>query len=133
MISKSGNETKKSEINCTLINIANNNYIFNCKGKKGEKYNLEGALSSNEDNILILKFDNSSNISLINFEASGNNNNRINFSKKNGNLSTGAIVAIVLSLAIALGSFIIFLIYLRTGKKGKHTETTSSTINLKIN
>ena len=133
VISKSGNETKKSEINCTLINIANNNYIFNCKGKKGEKYNLEGALSSNEDNILILKFDNSSNISLINFEASGNNNNRINFSKKNGNLSTGAIVAIVLSLAIALGSFIIFLIYLRTGKKGKHTETTSSTINLKIN
>ena len=128
-ISNSDNGTLSSKINCTLINITKNNYIFNCIGKKGEQYNLENSLSFNEDKILILNFD-SSNNSNFNFEALGKINNRINFSKE-GNLSAGAIVAIVLALVIAIGSFIIFLICLRRNKFEEDKELPSSGINLK--
>ena len=128
---KSENETLLSEINCTNIDITNNNYKFNCKGKKEEEYDLEKALFFANDDVILINFDNNSNTT-INFEASERTYNRINFSKKKRELTAGPIVAIVLALVCAIASLIVAIIYLRRDKPEEKNESPPSAVaNLK--
>ena len=128
---KSENETLLSEINCTNIDITNNNYKFNCKGKKEEEYDLEKALFFANDDVILINFDNNSNTT-INFEASERTYNRINFSKKKRELTAGPIVAIVLALVCAIASLIVAIIYLRRDKPEEKNESSPSAVaNLK--
>ena len=129
---KSENETLLSEINCTIIDIINNNYKFNCQRKKGEKFDLDNSLFITNDNIILINFDNSSNTTTtINDDDSETTYNKIYFSKNKGELSAGAIVAIALALIFVIASFIVAMIYLRKDKPDHKKEFSSAVVNIK--
>ena len=128
---ESENEDLLSEINCTIIDIINNNYKFNCQRKKGEKFDLDNSLFITNDDIILINFDNTTNTTTINYEDSETTSNRIYLSKKKEELSTGAIVAIVLVLAFAIVSFIVAMIYLRKDKPYDKKEISSAVVNIK--
>ena len=129
---ESENEDLLSEINCTIIDIINNNYKFNCQRKKGEKFDLDNSLFITNDDIILINFDNTTNTTTtINYEDSETTSNRIYLSKKKEELSTGAIVAIVLVLAFAIVSFIVAMIYLRKDKPDDKKEVSSAVVNIK--
>ena len=124
--------------NCTIIEITNNNYKFNCKGKKREEYDLEKALFFTNDDVILINFDNSSNTTnttntsiTINYEDSETTYNRIYSLKKKGKLTAGAIVAIPLALVFAIASFIVAMIYLRKDKPEGKKEFSSAVVNIK--
>ena len=129
---KSENETLLSEINCTIIDIINNNYKFNCKGKNEEEFDLEKAVFFTNEDVILINFDNSSNTTTtINDDDSETTYNKIYFSKNKGELSAGAIVAIALALIFVIAGFIVAMIYLRKGKPKGKNENSSSVVNLK--
>ena len=134
---ESENEDLLSEINCTIIDIINNNYKFNCQRKKGEKFDLDNSLFMTNDDVILINFDNnnnSSNTTTINYDESEDSEttyNRIYFSKNKGGLSAGAIVAIALALIFAIAGFIVAMIYLRKGKPKGKNELSSSVVNIK--
>jgi hypothetical protein len=128
---ESENEDLLSEINCTIIDIINNNYKFNCQRKKGEKFDLDNSLFITNDDVILINFDNTTNTTTINYEDSETTSNRIYLSKKKEGLSTGAIVAIALALAFAIVSFIVAMIYLRKDKPDGKKEVSSAVVNIK--
>ena len=129
---ESENEDLLSEINCTIIDIINNNYKFNCQRKKGEKFDLDNSLFITNDDIILINFDNTTNTNTtINYEDSETTSNRIYLSKKKEGLSTGTIVAIALVLAFAIVSFIVAMIYLRKDKPDDKKEVSSAVVNIK--
>ena len=128
---ESENEDLLSEINCTIIDIINNNYKFNCQRKKGEKFDLDNSLFITNDDVILINFDNTTNTTTINYEDSETTSNRIYLSKKKEGLSTGTIVAIALVLAFAIVSFIVAMIYLRKDKPDGKKEVSSAVVNIK--
>ena len=135
---ESENEDLLSEINCTIIDIINNNYKFNCQRKKGEKFDLDNSLFITNDDVILINFDNnnnnSSNTTTINYDESEDSEttyNGIYFSKNKGELSAGAIVGIALALIFAIAVFIVAMICLRKGKPKGKNELSSSVVNIK--
>ena len=121
---KTGKEIFQREINCSIIDLINNNYTLKCKGNNNEYYNLQNALSINNDEILIIIFDDGDN-STISFEAE--KEYRVNLSNKKRNLSAGVIVAIILVILFAIASIIDIAIYI-CFRKEKNIKDDDSTV-----
>ena len=70
LISKAGNneESYYAKLNCSIIDIINNNYTLNCQGDKNVNYDLQKAMATIDYEILILNFEDfeNSNVGLNN-------------------------------------------------------------------
>ena len=124
------NQTLQADIDCDIIDIINYTYILNCKGNNGDYYNFQYSLSFIIDEILIIIFDNDDN-STISFEATEKIYNKFDYSKKKGNLSAGAIAAIVLALVFAIVSVIVAYICLKKDKYVEDKERDSTVCEFK--
>jgi hypothetical protein len=131
---ESENEDLLSEINCTIIDIINNNYKFNCQRKKGEKFDLDNSLFITNDDIILINFDNTTNTTItINHEDSETTSYRTHSLKKKGEPTAGAIVAIALAIVFAIAFLIVAMIYLRKVKPEGKKEISSAVVNIKEN
>jgi len=126
------NVTKKTQLNCTIIEIIEKNYTINCqRNADNNNYNLQNAISIYEDEILVINFDNGANSS-ITFE-NENKYNRYRFISKTRSLNAGGIVAIILvmiAVVIALFFAIIFLRKKDTNRVERSNEGESSIMKL---
>ena len=113
-------DTNRTELVCTILDITRNKYTLNCKTDK----DLEGAIFQNsisffeKDSILVVNFDNLSD-SKIEVDTNNTYIDRKFYNRKNSGMSTGAIVAIVLSFVSVILVTIIFICYLRKKKTHK--------------
>ncbi len=59
LISKAGNneESYYAKLNCSIIDIINNNYTLNCQGDKNVNYDLQKSMATIDNEILILNFE----------------------------------------------------------------------------
>ena len=126
-------ENKETELNCSIIEIINDNYTLRCKGDKNINYNLKNAMSIIENEILLISFDENANSNIL-FESSSNTvpNHRYFFSRSNGNLNIGAIVAIILCIILVLVTFVVVYICLNKRKPNNENITESSVRNINI-
>ena len=102
------------EVNCTIIDINDNNYTLNCGGKKDVLYDLQGAVSITNNELLVINFDNDTNSEVI-FN-SFKKYYKLFSLKKNGGLTAGAIVGIIVPFVAVLSAVIILMIYDRRRK-----------------
>ena len=70
LISKAGinDESYYSQLNCSIIDIIDNNYTLNCQGDKNVNYDLQKAMATIDYELLILNFEDyeNSNVGLNN-------------------------------------------------------------------
>jgi hypothetical protein len=142
-------EDKKEEkqIECSIIDIIENNYILNCIGMKNTNINLKNAISVIENEILLIDFGENENTLIIyspdenentqTIYSSDENENKTNYSmksinKKSGKIGVGAIIAIVLACLVAVAAVIIFIIYFKKRDKQIDSAPDSTVANLKI-
>ena len=121
-------EKKAKELNCTVIDIINNNYTLSCRTTDENNYDLQSAISIIEDGILLINFDinskqNSSKLSLE--EESQTKSSRFYNNKSNG-ISAGSIVAIILASLVALASIIGITVYCK--KRPNKITSNESTV-----
>ena len=109
--------------NCTIFNFNQSEYILQCRPNQTSKGNIVSAFSDLGDSNLLVVFKNNEN--LINIR------DKHYYYSKNGQkgLSTGGILAIIITCLIVL-IVLIGLIYYIKAKKMKETKkiTTESTI-----
>ena len=125
-----GEETN-GELNCTVINIINNNYTLNCQGNKDITYNLNYSSAFIDDEILLLKFDENQNAT-INMENS-KTSKKLFFKgreKQNNGLIIIVIVVIFIAIIAVLASMMVIIIRWKKQKQ-KNVINLESTI-LKI-
>lgn len=102
-----------SEINCTFTDINEKNYSINCRILDDMEGDFQTAISFNDDNLFILYFDSSNESIIEDMRMQGGI--RYNINKKNGKITIGAILAIVLATIACIGELFATLIIL--GKK----------------
>jgi len=125
-------EKMKVELNCSIFDIINNNYTLRCKGDENITYNLKNGMSIIENEILLISFDNNANSTII-FETSTKEKSyrKYFYSRSNGNLNTGAIIAIILGILEAIVALVVAYVCINKGKlkDGDHTESTIIQLN----
>ena len=59
LISKAGinEESYNAKLNCSIIDIIDNNYTLNCQGDKNVNYDLQKSMATIDNEILILNFE----------------------------------------------------------------------------
>ena len=112
------------ELNCEFTDIKLKNYTLNCIINDGLKGDFQSAISFIDDNILIIYFD-SYNESI--FDNIGMQGGKIyNLNKKNQGISTGSIIAIVLTSIFLIGALIaMFKIFGKKNVKQHYREETT--------
>ena len=123
-------DSEKKEINCRIIDITLQSYTLNCRLDNNIKYDLNNSLSVINDDILLITFEDKSNI------IDNTNTNQLYHSiyrKKKSGLNAGSIIAIILVTVIALASVIAIIIFLKRKNNNKIvSDVSASKIDLKI-
>ena len=88
-------DTKETDINCTIFNINSSNYTLNCLGEKNILYNLQSAVSFFNNDTLLINFDENTTSKII------FNTSRVRKKDTNG-LSAGAILVMILVIVFIL-------------------------------
>ena len=123
------NERNQVELNCSIVDIIDNNYTLNCERKtKNANYNLQNAISYIDDEILIINFDEGVN-STISYEST-NKYYRYRF-PKTGSLNAGAIIAIILAIIATIAAVIAAFIFLKKNRSQTINFIESTIIRLK--
>ena len=119
---------KETELNCSIIDIIDNNYTLSCEGAKNVNYSLQNSMSFIKNEILLISFDKDEDGYLV-YNTSENKKSfpRLFFSKKNGKINTGGIVAIILAF-VAVVVFLLFTFKCLRKKKNEIQNKTESTI-----
>ena len=130
LIAKPESEQEKKEINCNIIDNTLERYTINCKLDNNMKYDLNYSLSINDNNIILVIFDDKS--SIINNTNTSQYSYRV-YSKKSSGLSTGAIIAIILVPIIALAFIISIIIFFKRKNSNKIISNNfSSNVNINM-
>ena len=121
------NKTEEKQLECSIIDIIENNYTLSCIGLKNTNFSLKNAMSVIEDEILIIKFGENENSTILYYSDTAKPKYAIRFfSNKSGNIGAGGIIAIILACFAAVAALIIAFKCLR--KEGKHEQIQESTI-----
>ena len=116
-------ETKEAEVNCTIVEINGINYTLKCIGEKNILYNLQTAISTIDNCLLIVNFDENSTHEIL-FSS-----NSYKFGKEDTNgMKTGVIIAIILLSLIVLAVVITAFVFLRRKKKTRKNNAHDSTV-----
>ena len=123
------NEKTEVLLNCSIIDVIDNNYTLNCeREKKDTNYDLQNAISFIGDELMILVFDEGVT-SKITFE-NEIKYYRFGYSKKTGNLGAGSIIAIILVIIAVIAAVIITYKLL---KKNKIRPLVDQSSEMKLN
>ena len=121
------NKTEEKQLECSIIDIIENNYTLSCIGLKNTNFSLKNAMSVIKDEILIIKFGESENSTILYYSDTAKPKYGIRlFSNKNGSIGVGGIIAIILACLTVVAALIITLKCLK--KEGNHVQNQESTI-----
>ena len=142
------NKKDRKEIECSIIDIIENNYTLSCIGMKNTNFSLKNAISIIEDEILIINLDKNENSTIL-FISNENENQKENedekenesennypirsINNKSGNIGAGRIIGIIIACLAALAVVIISIICIKKRNKQNDSVKQESTIvNLHI-
>ena len=130
LIANPESEQAEKEINCSITDNTLERYTLSCRLDNNIKYELNNSLSINDNNIILVIFDDGS--SIISNTNTSQNNYRI-YSKKSSGLNTGAIVAIIIVPIIALAFIIFIILFLKRKNENKiMSNDFSSNVQIKM-
>ena len=122
------NGNNETELNCSIVEIINNNYTLQCEGENNVTYNMNNAMSIIEKEILIILFDNNTNNKIVfelNDKTNTKSNSRLYFFSTKSNFNAGILVAIILSLVLVSVALVFAYIYLGKRNPKEERGTTS--------
>ena len=124
-------EECNAELNCSIINIIDNNYTLNCQGDKDITYNFQYSLAIIDDEMLLLKFDENENATFS--IDMGNSKTSTTFLYKNSKTKNIILIVIIIIVAIiaVLTAIIVTAICLRKLKQENNMNSESTIIDLK--
>ncbi len=134
MISKVENNEKKynSKLNCSFIDIINNNWTLCCQGDINANYDLQNSMAIIDDEILILNFDENENSNILFSKEKSEISNLIFLRKRKDKNNVLIIIVIVIVIIVVLASIIATIfIFLRKQKQKKGTFEESSILKVK--
>ncbi len=99
---------------CTVYKITDNNYTLNCESSEKSEIDLQSAISFiNNEEILLVNFDNGNNTNANTESTKSNPTNRRYVSKSSGGLNAGGIVAIILAHALVVAAVVGMIFYMK--------------------
>ena len=133
--SKYSSEAEK-EINCTVIDVIDNNYTLTCRVKENIEHDLQSSISFIDEGIILINFDkviqgNETNETIFYPQIETKGSRYYHYNKSRG-LNVGSILAIIFALLAAILATGTIIVCFR--KKSNHVENNQSTIySLKSN
>ena len=126
------NKTEEKQIECSIIDIIENNYTLSCIGMKNTNFSLKNAMSVIEDEILMIKFGENENTTILYYaDETKTKYSIVFFNNKNRSIGAGGIIAIILACLAAVAALIITFKCFKI--KEEPTKIQESTIeNFKI-
>ena len=117
------NKTGEKHLECSIIDIIENNYTLSCIGIKNTNFSLKNAISVIEDEILIIKFDENENSTILYYSDETKSKYSVRFfNNKVGNIGAGGIIAIILACLAVVAAVIISFKCLRKENKVGSTQ-----------
>ena len=127
-----GNKTEEKVLQCNIVDITGNNYTLSCLGIKNTNFSLANAMSVIDDEVLIIRFDENANSTIINYNDENKNTYIRRFiHNKGGKLGAGGIVAIILASVAVVAALALTYFCFKKGDKGMQETTTSTVLNLR--
>ena len=127
-----GDDVEK-EINCTVIDVINNNYTLTCRAKENIRYDLQSSISFIDKGIILINYDKviQGNETIFYPQIETKGSRYYHYNKSRG-LNVGSILAIIFALLAAILATGTIMVCFR--KKSNHVENNQSTIySLKSN
>ena len=125
------NKIEEKVLQCNIIDIIGNNYTLSCIGIKYTNFSLANAMSVIDDEILIIRFDeNANNTILYNTDENKYIYNRRFIHSKSGKLGAGGIVAIILACVAVVAALTLTYFCIKKEDKGMKENKTSTILNL---
>ena len=127
------NKTEEKQLECSVIDIIENNYTLSCVGIKNTNFSLKNAMSVIEDEILIIKFGENENSTILYYSDETENRYSIKFfNNKSGGIGAGGIIAIILACLAAVAAFIAVYCCMKKESKKPKSIQESTMSKLKI-
>jgi hypothetical protein len=129
------NSTKEEQIECSIIDIIEDNYTLSCIGIKDTNFSLKNSMSVIEDEILIIKFGEGENTTILYYIDTDETKTRYSlkfFNSKSGGIGAGGIVAIILACLAAIAALIAAYYCMKKESKKPKSIQESTMSNLKI-
>ena len=102
------NKTEEKHIEWSIIDIIENNYTLSCIRLKNANFSLKNAMSVIEAEILIIKFGEKENSTVLYYPDENKNKYSIRFfSNKNGSIGVRGIMAIILACLATIAALIL--------------------------
>ena len=126
-----GNSTEEKQLDCSIIDIIENNYTLNCIGIKNTNLSLKNAMSIIGNETLIIRFGANENSTILYYTDETKNGYSVRFfNNKGGSIGAGGVVAIVLACLAAVAALIISFMCFRKASQLESTQE-STTMQLK--
>ena len=127
------NKAEEKQLECNIIDITGNNYTLSCIGIKNTNFSLVNAMSVIEDEILIIRFDENENNTILYYSDENINIYTRRFiHSKSGKIGAGGIVAIIFACIAAIAALIIIHYCLKKEGKEMLEKRDSTIFKLKI-
>ena len=129
------NKTEEKQLECSVIDIIENNYTLSCVGIKNTNFSLKNAMSVIEDEILIIKFGEGENTTILYYTDTDETKTRYSlkfFNSKSGGIGAGGIVAIILACLAAIAALIAANYCMKKESKKPKSIQESTMSKLKI-
>ena len=129
------NSTKEEQIECSIIDIIEDNYTLSCIGIKDTNFSLKNSMSVIEDEILIIKFREGENTTILYYTDTDETKTRYSlrfFNSKSGGIGAGGIVAIILACLAAIAALIAAYYCMKKESKKPKSIQESTMSKLKI-
>lgn len=125
-------EKNNAELNCSFIDIINNNWTLCCQGDINANYDLQNSMTIIDDEILILNFDENENSNILfSKEKSEISNNKFFRKSKDKNNVLIVIVVVIVIIVVLAAIIATIFIFLRKQKQKKGTFEESSILKVK--
>ena len=125
------NKTEEKQLECSIIDIIENNYTLSCIGIKNTNFSLQNAMSVIEDETLIIRFGENENNKILYYSDENTKKYSIKFfNNKSGNIGAGGIIAIILACLFAVAALIFSYNCLRKGDTPPKSFQESTIVNL---
>jgi len=126
------NKTEEKQLECSIIDITENNYTLSCIGIKNTNFSLVNAMSVIDDEILIIHFDENENNTILYYSDENKNLFTRGFrNSKSGKIGAGGIVAIIFACAAIIAALILTYLCCKKDKAGEIENKESTILNLK--
>ena len=127
------NKNEERQLECSIIDIIENNYTLNCIGIKNANFSLKNAMSVIDNEILLITFSEKDNTTIYYYSEENKNIYTRGFnSNKKGKIGTGGIIGIIFACLAVVAAIITFICFKKANNKSQNQNSDNTIANLNI-